>query len=86
VAPARGGIHRASFSDSEMQLFWVRKSRCQLNVVYLSVERTSHCGRCRDSLRLGKLGRVTPTPIRPSCVDNSKGAVNELMAREVSSE
>ena len=37
-----------------------------------------------ESLRRGELSRVAP--IRPSCADNSKGAVDELVAREASSE
>ena len=50
----------------------------------MSVERTSRCSRCRDSLRRGELSRETP--IRPSFADNSEGAVDELVAREASSE
>lgn len=55
-----------------------------MDVVDLSVEKTSRCSRYRDSLRRGELSRVAP--IRPSCADNSKGAVDELVAREASSE
>ena len=55
-----------------------------MDVVDLSVEKTSRCSRYRDSLRRGELSRVAP--IYPSCADNSKGAVDELVAREASSE